>query len=95
MIRDKAKMCGKCGIVADPFWRPLPEVSTRYNLRPMFGLAKTVNASDLEVSLLDVVRLRTSQINSCAHCADMESKDLRARGEKRAETLSPALLLRN
>ena len=74
MIRDKAKMCGKCGIVADPFWRPLPEVSTRYNLRPMFGLAKTVNASDLEVSLLDVVRLRTSQINSRAHCADMESK---------------------
>jgi AhpD family alkylhydroperoxidase len=47
----------------------------------MLGLAKTVNANDLEVSLLDVVRLRTSQIKGCAHCADMQSKDLRARGK--------------
>jgi AhpD family alkylhydroperoxidase len=44
-------------------------------------LGKDLNASDLEASLLDVVRPWTSQINGCAHCADMQSKDLRARGE--------------
>jgi AhpD family alkylhydroperoxidase len=49
--------------------------------KAMLGLEKTVNASGLERSLLDLVRLRASQINNCAHCIDMHAKDLRARGE--------------
>jgi AhpD family alkylhydroperoxidase len=35
----------------------------------------------LEKPLLDLVRLRVSQINSCAYCVDMHWKDLRAAGE--------------
>src|SRR6478672_5209129 len=35
----------------------------------------------LEHSLLELVKLRASQINGCAHCIDMHSKELRADGE--------------
>jgi AhpD family alkylhydroperoxidase len=49
--------------------------------KAMLGLEKTVNASGLEASLLDLVRLRASQINGCAQCIDMHSKDLRAQDE--------------
>ena len=37
--------------------------------------------SGLERSLLHLVELRVSQINGCAYCLDMHSKDLRAEGE--------------
>jgi AhpD family alkylhydroperoxidase len=36
---------------------------------------------DLERSLLELVKLRASQINGCAHCIDMHTKELRADGE--------------
>jgi AhpD family alkylhydroperoxidase len=39
------------------------------------------NHTGLDPALLDLVRLRASQINGCAYCVDMHSKDLRARGE--------------
>jgi AhpD family alkylhydroperoxidase len=48
----------------------------------LLGLEKTVNASGLEASLLDLVKLRASQINGCAHCIDMHAKNLRVQGEK-------------
>src|SRR5665213_2905185 len=35
----------------------------------------------LEHSLLELVRLRASQINGCAYCVDMHTKDARAMGE--------------
>jgi AhpD family alkylhydroperoxidase len=35
----------------------------------------------LEHSLLEIVKLRASQINGCAHCIDMHTKELRADGE--------------
>jgi AhpD family alkylhydroperoxidase len=35
----------------------------------------------LEHSLLELVKLRASQINGCAHCIDMHTKELRAGGE--------------
>jgi AhpD family alkylhydroperoxidase len=35
----------------------------------------------LDESLLNLVRLRVSQINGCAYCVDMHWKDLRALGE--------------
>jgi AhpD family alkylhydroperoxidase len=38
-------------------------------------------SSGLEPSLLDLVRMRASQINGCAFCLDMHSKDARAGGE--------------
>ena len=37
--------------------------------------------SGLEHSLLDLLKLRASQINGCAYCIDMHSKDAKARGE--------------
>ena len=49
--------------------------------RAMFGLEKYVRESGLELSLLDLVKLRASQINGCAYCLDMHWKDARARGE--------------
>jgi AhpD family alkylhydroperoxidase len=45
--------------------------------RSMLGLEKTINSSGLEVILLDLVRLRVSQINGCAYCIEMHAKDLR------------------
>jgi len=38
-------------------------------------------SSRLEPSLLELVRMRASQINGCAYCLDMHSKDARAAGE--------------
>lgn len=38
-------------------------------------------SSRLEPSLLELVRMRASQINGCAYCLDMHSKDARANGE--------------
>jgi AhpD family alkylhydroperoxidase len=40
-----------------------------------------VRKSGLDDGLLDLVYLRVSQINGCAFCVDMHSKDLRAAGE--------------
>jgi AhpD family alkylhydroperoxidase len=48
--------------------------------RAMQALETYVNESELEPNLLDLVRLRASQINGCAFCLDMHWKDLRARG---------------
>ena len=39
------------------------------------------NHSGLDERLLEFVRLRSSQINGCAYCVDMHSKNLRADGE--------------
>lgn len=39
------------------------------------------NHSGLDERLLELVRLRSSQINGCAYCVDMHSKNLRADGE--------------
>ena len=50
-------------------------------LRAMFGLESFVRGSGLEESLLNLIRMRTSQINGCAYCLDMHSKDARALGE--------------
>lgn len=50
-------------------------------LQAMGQLEEYINRSGLEHSLLDLVRLRASQINGCAYCIDMHTKDARARGE--------------
>ena len=49
--------------------------------RAMFGLEKYVRESGLEPSLLHLIKMRASQINGCAYCLDMHSKDARAAGE--------------
>ena len=47
----------------------------------MLGLEKYLHGCGLEAALLHLVKLRASQINGCAFCLDMHSKDLRAIGE--------------
>ncbi len=47
----------------------------------MLGLEKYVRQSGLEQPLLELVKMRVSQINGCAYCLDMHSKDARAAGE--------------
>jgi len=49
--------------------------------RAMFALEQYVRESGLETSLLQLVRMRASQMNGCAYCLDMHSKDARAEGE--------------
>ena len=50
-------------------------------LKAMLGLQAYVNESGIEHSLLELVKLRASQLNGCAYCIDMHTKDARARGE--------------
>jgi AhpD family alkylhydroperoxidase len=48
----------------------------------MRGLESFVSkSSKLEVSLLELVKMRASQINGCAFCIDKHSKDARVNGE--------------
>jgi AhpD family alkylhydroperoxidase len=47
----------------------------------MLGLERQVRRGGLDERLLDLVRMRASQINGCAYCLDMHSKDARASGE--------------
>jgi AhpD family alkylhydroperoxidase len=59
-------------------------------MQAMSGLEKYVRGSGLEHSLLEIVKTRASQINGCAFCLDMHTKDARAQGEteQRLYTLS-------
>ena len=50
-------------------------------IQAMLGLEKQVSKAGLDTKLLDLVRMRASQINGCAYCLDMHSKDARAAGE--------------
>jgi len=47
----------------------------------MLEVETYVRNSSLEKSLLELVRTRASQINGCAYCLDMHTKDARAAGE--------------
>ena len=47
----------------------------------MLSLSAASQASGLERPLMELVRLRASQINHCAYCIDMRTKDARAHGE--------------
>lgn len=47
----------------------------------MAALQAHVERCGLESSLLELVKFRVSQINGCAYCLDMHSKDARAAGE--------------
>lgn len=49
--------------------------------KAMFGLQQAVDSSGLEKSLIHLVKIRASQINGCAYCIDMHTKDARAEGE--------------
>lgn len=58
--------------------------------KAMVGLEQALISSGLEHSLLELVRLRASQINGCAYCVNMHANDARKAGETEArlQTLS-------
>ncbi len=50
-------------------------------LQAMLSMSAYVRQSGLENSLLQLVYVRASQINGCAYCLDMHTKDARLAGE--------------
>jgi AhpD family alkylhydroperoxidase len=54
----------------------LPEAT-----RAMLNLEQVLEASSLEPRLRELVKLRASQLNGCAYCVDMHTKDALAIGE--------------
>ena len=50
-------------------------------LRAMLELENYVADSGLDPSLRELIKIRASQINGCAYCIDMHTKDARAAGE--------------
>ena len=58
------------------FYKASPEA-----IKAMVGLEQRIAKSGLEKSLIELVRLRASQINGCAYCVDMHSADARKAGE--------------
>jgi AhpD family alkylhydroperoxidase len=50
-------------------------------MKALIGLDGAVSRLGLEPELVDLVKLRASQINSCAYCVDVHSTDLRKKRE--------------
>ncbi|HUY06952.1 MAG TPA: carboxymuconolactone decarboxylase family protein [Acidimicrobiales bacterium] len=49
--------------------------------RPMRELSKAAGSGTLEPKLLEIIKVRASQLNGCAHCLEMHTKEARAMGE--------------
>jgi AhpD family alkylhydroperoxidase len=58
------------------FTRTSPE-----GVKALAALDAYVRRSGLEPSLMELIKTRVSQINGCAYCIDMHTKDARAAGE--------------
>src|SRR5450432_568019 len=50
-------------------------------VKAMMALEAAVHRTGLDPGLMELVKMRASQINGCAYCLDMHSKDARAHGE--------------
>jgi AhpD family alkylhydroperoxidase len=50
-------------------------------IKAMMGLEAYVRASGLPTSLMELVKMRASQLNGCAFCLDMHARDARKHGE--------------
>lgn len=50
-------------------------------VRAMRGVARAASEGTLEPALLELVKVRASQLNHCAHCIEIHTKDARAGGE--------------
>ena len=57
-------------------WAMAPEL-----MKAFVALNETIEGSGLEKSLMHLVKLRASQINGCAFCIDMHTREARADGE--------------
>ncbi|WP_175634537.1 carboxymuconolactone decarboxylase family protein [Pedobacter ghigonis] len=50
-------------------------------LKPLFTMGQQLKKSSIGHTIIELVDFRVSQINACAFCLDMHSKDARANGE--------------
>jgi len=50
-------------------------------VKAMYGLERIAREGGIERKLLHLIKTRVSQINGCAYCIDMHTKDARAEGE--------------
>ncbi|WP_446745296.1 carboxymuconolactone decarboxylase family protein [Silvibacterium acidisoli] len=50
-------------------------------VQAMYGLERVIRNSGLDPKIIELVKTRASQINGCAFCVDMHTKDARAHGE--------------
>ena len=50
-------------------------------LKAMYSLEKYLGNCGLDHGIRELVKIRASQINGCAYCIDMHTKDARAAGE--------------
>ena len=50
-------------------------------VKAMYALEAATRHLGLEPALLELVKLRASQINGCAYCVDLHTRDARAAGE--------------
>ena len=50
-------------------------------MKTIFNIGGYLRKSPVEKSLMELICFRVSQMNNCAFCLDMHSKDLRAAGE--------------
>jgi AhpD family alkylhydroperoxidase len=57
-------------------YKAAPEV-----MKALGALEATIQDSGLEISLINLVKTRASQINGCAYCIHMHTKEARGRGE--------------
>jgi AhpD family alkylhydroperoxidase len=51
-------------------------------MKAMMTLESQVAGSGLEPALMELVKIRASQINGCAFCLHMHTRDARAKGER-------------
>jgi AhpD family alkylhydroperoxidase len=51
------------------------------SIQAMIQLEKHVTSNGIDKGLRELIKLRASQINGCAYCVDMHSRDLRKHGE--------------
>lgn len=68
-------------------WRALSQMRIEYGkvmpaaVEAMVRLQGTADDGRLEPKLVELLKVRASQLNGCAYCLDMHSKDARAIGE--------------
>jgi len=58
--------------------------ANRDAMQAMVALQKRVSEGGLEYSLQELVKIRASQINGCAFCLEMHTREARAAGESEA-----------
>lgn len=57
------------------YWKAAPELG-----QAMLKLHKEIDAAGLDATIIHLVKLRASQMNACAHCIELHSREARLDG---------------